>query len=209
MRCSGSSSPELESAGRSAAQTASRVSDVVAARRPDRVVEVGDEGRRDPWWSTGWWSWCRFLACFRRWRRAGGRGWWRLASWSARASPAGEPPGDVAVGADQDGVVVAEAVAVLEVAAEVSRTSWPTTSTCTGTSGTARRGVAPRLATGTAEQGQSTLEQVDGRAPLAGVPDPRRAERGPRARRRRRRRSRQCSSRVRSPSVAGWMPADS
>ena len=61
MRCSGSSSPELVSDGRNAAQTASRVSDVVAARRADRVVEVGHEGRQVGWEAGGGHG-CRFLS---------------------------------------------------------------------------------------------------------------------------------------------------
>ena len=82
-----------------------------------------------------------------------------------------QTPGDVAVGADQHRVGLAEAVAPLDLAIGVDevlpddehlhRDVWQV-----------HDGVVPAVTARTGEQGQPAFEQVDGRAPLAGVGDP-------------------------------------
>ena len=63
----------------------------------------------------------------------------------------------------------------------MSTRSCPRTSTCTGDVWQVHDGVVPAVTAWPGEQGQPAFEQVDGRAPLAGVGDP--GVRGPGSRR--------------------------
>ena len=112
-----------------------------------------------------------------------------------------QTPGDVAVGADQHRVGLAEAVVPLDLAIGVDevlpddehlhRDVWQV-----------HDGVVPAVAARTGEQGQPAFEQVDGRAPVTGVGDPGVWGPGSRARRRSRRRPPS-----RAPGrPAGWCP---